>query len=390
MRSAARTLAAALPLASLSLCFASPPPQLQPSAAAAPPPAPAAPGPPAFPTILDAIGNTPLLELPTLSRATGCTILAKAEHLNPGLSVKDRAALSIIRGALAEGRAVPGATRVVEATGGNTGVALAFICAALGLPLTLTMPDYVASEKVLACEAMGATVLLCPSAGVAFADARHFYQVAKRLGAEPGHVWGNQFEGLRNRQAHVAGTGAELAAALAARGAALDAFVVSAGTGGTLAGAGEALRAAFPAVRLYLIDPPGSSLAAYVRTGTLQASAGRGTTLEGIGIGRLTANFASCPPLTGVFDGTDEEAVAMMLYLAQREGVFVGPSAALNVVGAVKAARALGPGKVVATVLCDSGARYLSKHFNPQWRAENGLGSVPQAAPPAGQLDFVK
>jgi cysteine synthase A len=342
-----------------------------------------------FPTILDAVGNTPLLELPTLSRATGCIILAKAEHLNPGLSVKDRAALNIVRGALASGAAPPG-TRVVEATGGNTGVALAFICAAYGLPLTLTMPDYVAREKVLACEAMGATVLLCPSAGVAFADPRHFYQAAKRLGTEPGHVWGNQFEGLLNRQAHVAGTGAELAAALAARGAALDAFVVSAGTGGTLAGAGEALRCAFPAVALYLIDPPGSSLAAYVRTGQLRASEGRGTSLEGIGIGRVTANFASCPPLTGVFDGTDEEAVAMMLYLAQREGVFVGPSAALNVVGAVKAARALGPGKVVATVLCDSGARYLSKHFNPQWRAENGLGSVPPLAPPPGQLDFVK
>ena len=390
MRSAARTLAAALPLASLSLCFASPPPPPPPQPpSAAQTPTPLSPPRGAFPTILDAVGNTPLLELPTLSRATGCTILAKAEHLNPGLSVKDRAALNIVRGALANGTAPPG-TRVVEATGGNTGVALAFICAAHGLPLTLTMPDYVAKEKVLACEAMGATVLLCPSAGVAFADPRHFYQAAKRLGAEPGHVWGNQFEGLLNRQAHVAGTGAELARAVAGAGLALDAFCVSAGTGGTLAGAGEALRAAFPAVALYLIDPPGSSLAAYVRTGQLRASEGRGTSLEGIGIGRLTANFASCPPLTGVFDGTDEEAVAMMLYLAQREGVFVGPSAALNVVGAVKAARALGPGKVVATVLCDSGARYLSKHFNPQWRAENGLGSVPQAAPPAGQLDFVK
>jgi cysteine synthase A len=373
---AARCLAAALPLSGLSLCFAS-------SAGTAPPSPPLAPTEKKHKTIIDCIGGTPLIELPSLSRATGCTILAKAEHLNPGLSVKDRAAASILRGAAADGALPPG-TRVVEATGGNTGVALALLCAAQGLALTLTMPDYVAQEKVLACEAMGARVVLCPSAGVAFADPRHFYQVAKRLGAEPGHLWGNQFEGLRNRQAHAEGTGAEIAAA-----ARVDAFVVSAGTGGTLAGAGEALRAAFPAVRLYLIDPPGSSLAAYVRTGVLKASEGRGTSLEGIGIGRLTANFASCPRLDGVFDGSDEEAVAMMLYLAAREGVFVGPSAALNVVGAVKAARLLGPGHTVATVLCDSGARYLTKHFNPAWRAANGLPERIEVGPP-GVLDFVR
>jgi cysteine synthase A len=252
------------------------------------------------------------------------------------------------------------------------------------------MPDYVAKEKVLACEAMGARVVLCPSEGVPFEDERHFYQVAKRLGASPGHLWGNQFEGLRNREAHVAGTGAEIVAAARAARTAVDAFVVSAGTGGTLAGAGAALRAAFPAIALYLIDPPGSSLASYVRTGVLKASEGRGTSLEGIGIGRLTANFASCPPLTGVFNGTDEEAVAMMLYLAQREGLFVGPSAALNVVGAVKAARLLGPGHTVVTVLCDSGVRYLSKHFSPAWRAANGLQGELVVGSGPGALDFVK
>jgi cysteine synthase A len=352
-------------------------------------PAPPSPPPP-FPTILDCIGGTPLLELPTLSRATGCTILAKAEHLNPGLSVKDRAARNILAGAEAAGRLVPGVTTVVEATGGNTGVALAFICAAKGVGLVLTMPDYVAKEKVLACEAMGARVLLCPSEGVPFADPRHFYQVAKRMGEQPGYVWGNQFEGLLNREAHAQGTGPEIASALAARSLPLHAFVVSAGTGGTLAGVGSALRAAFPAIKLFLIDPAGSSLAAYVRCGVLQASEGRATTLEGIGIGRITANFASCPPLDGVYQGSDAEAVEMMLYLAQREGLFVGPSAALNVVGAVKAARALGPGHTVATVLCDSGARYLSKHFNPSWRAANALGSVAQQHPQDGQISFVK
>jgi cysteine synthase A len=346
---------------------------------------------PAFPTVLEAIGSTPLLELPSLSRATGCLILAKGEHLNPGLSVKDRAASSIIAGAQAAGALAPGST-VVEATGGNTGIALAFICAAKGLALTLTMPDYVAKEKVLACEAMGARVILCPSEGVPFADPRHFYQVAKRLGQQPGWVWGNQFEGLLNREAHVAGTGAEIRDAVLRRGLTLDAFVVSAGTGGTIAGCGAALRAAFPALKLLLIDPTGSSLASYVRTGVLQASEGRGTTLEGIGIGRLTANMASCPPLDGAFQGTDAEAVEMMLYLARHEGLFVGPSAALNVVGAVKAARALGPGKVIATVLCDSGARYLSKHYNPAWREANGLPGLPTEAvtAPSGRLEFVK
>jgi cysteine synthase A len=311
--------------------------------------------------------------------------------MNPGLSVKDRAALSIIEGAEAAGKLVPGVTTVVEATGGNTGVALALICAAKDLKLVLTMPDYVAREKVLACEAMGATVILCPSEGVPFSDTRHFYQHAKRLGEQPGWLWGNQFEGLLNRQAHALGTGREIAAAVAARGRAVDAFVVSAGTGGTLAGCGEALRAAFPGVQLYLIDPPGSSLAGYLRTGALAPSpGGKATTLEGIGIGRLTANFLSAPALTGAFDGEDGEAVAMMVYLAQKEGIFVGPSAALNVVGAVKAARRLPQGSTVVTVLCDSGARYLSKHFDAAWRDKNGLHVDPASLHSGAWLEKIK
>lgn len=346
-----------------------------------------------YPTLLSTVGHTPLLELPTLSKATGCTILAKCEHMNPGLSVKDRAAMNIVTHLERSGKLSPGVS-LVEGTGGNTGVGLAVICAAKGYKLTLTMPDYVSSEKVKVCEALGATVILCPSVGVPFADPRHFYQVAKRMGEEPGYVWGNQFESLVNRDAHFKGTGPEIWGQVAAAGDSVDAFVVASGTGGTLAGVGGALKALNPSVKLYLIDPQGSSLASYVRTGVLAPSSGsptlaKGTTLEGIGIGRLTTNFLSTPPLDGVFDGYDQEAVDMMVWLAKREGVFVGPSAALNVVGAVKAARLLGPGKTVVTVLCDSGARYVSKHFSPEWRAENSLVVSPTVYEGGDNLPFI-
>lgn len=353
--------------------------------------------PPPANSLSDTIGNTPLMHLTSLSRATGCTILAKCEHMNPGLSVKDRAASAILAAAEARGALVPRAQRdaagtwrarggdtVVEATGGNTGVALSLLCAARGYKCVLTMPDYVAKEKVEAARALGAEVVLCPA--VAFSDPRNFYHVAKKRAEEPGCVHGNQFEDTVNMRAHFEGTGPELWAQAGER---LDAFVTSAGTGGTIAGVGGFLRAVAPSIKLFLADPAGSSLLRYVKEGALAPSPGS-TTVEGIGIGRLTANFKSCPPLDGALAVSDQEAVDMAHYLALREGVFVGPSAALNVVAAVKAARLLGPGHVVATVLCDGGSRYASKHFNEKWLAENHLRVSASVREDRDHADFVR
>lgn len=308
--------------------------------------------------ITSAVGNTPLVELKTLSTATGCRILAKCEHLNPGGSVKDRPALRILLDAEAQGALVPRERReagdpvptIVEGTGGNTGVALALLGAARGYHVVLTMPEIIAHEKINAMRTLGAEVVLCPA--VAFSDERHYYHTAGRIAAERKGLWTNQFENTSNMAAHRDTTGPEIAAQAGTR---VDAFVAAAGTGGTIAGVSTYLRSLNPETRIFLIDPPGSSLAGYVESGCMGPAPGS-TITEGIGIGRLTANFAHAKP-DAAFRGTDAEAVAMAHYLLRREGVWVGPSAALNVVGAVKAARALGPGHTVVTILCDGGDR---------------------------------
>ena len=354
--------------------------------------------PPLARSLRETIGNTPMLELASLSRATGVTNLAKCEHMNPGLSVKARAAAAILAAAEARGALVPrsqrdpagawrargGGDTLVEATGGNTGVALSLLCAARGYKCVLTMPDYVATEKVEAARALGAEVILCPA--VAFSDPRNFYHEAKRRSQAPGCVHGNQFEDLVNARAHFEGTGPELWAQAGGR---VDAFVTSAGTGGTIAGVGGFLRSVAPRVQLYLADPAGSSLLRWVKEGALAPSAGA-TTVEGIGIGRLTANFLSCPPLDGALAVSDQEAVDMAHYLALREGVFVGPSAALNVVAAVKVARRMDKGSVVATTLCDGGSRYASKHFNGAWLAKNNLAVSASVREDRDHADFVE
>jgi cysteine synthase A len=324
--------------------------------------------------LIGSIGNTPLLELKSLSAATGCRILAKAEHMNPGGSVKDRPAAYIILEAEREGRLVPSPPggpqqqqTIIEGTGGNTGVGMALVASARGYRTLFTMPANIAPEKVETARGFGAEVVVCPV--VPFSDPRHFYHTAKRLAEEtPGAVWGNQFEGLANMRSHYLGTAPEI---WRQSGGRVDGVVCAAGTGGTIAGLSTYLRERNPALRVYLIDPPGSSLAGYVETGRMEPVAGT-TITEGIGVGRLTANFASAR-IDGAFRGTDQEAVEMAYYLLRREGVFVGPSAALNVVGAVKLARKLGPGHTVVTVLCDGGDRYRSKLYNPKWMEEKGF-----------------
>ena len=344
--------------------------------------------------LLETIGNTPLVELRSLSQATGCRILAKCEHMGPGGSVKDRPAAHIItelerRGLLVprEARDATGDARtftIVEGTGGNTGVGMALVAAARGYKAVFTMPSNVAQSKIDVARAFGAEVIVCPM--VPFSDARHYYHVAERLSRElPNAVWGNQFEGLDNSESHFRTTGPEI---WRQAGKDVDGLVVAAGTGGTMGGLSRFLRSVNPRLAVWLIDPPGSSLAHYVETGEMAPAAGS-TVTEGIGIGRLTANFASSAKIDGAFRGSNEEATAMCYYLLRREGIFVGPSAALNVVGAVKLARKLGPGHTVVTVLCDGGSRYMNKMYSPEWLKEQGLEAAADVDASRAHADFV-
>eukprot|EP01136_Pigoraptor_vietnamica_P031971 Opistho-1_new@93241 len=316
--------------------------------------------------LLGAIGNTPLIRIASLSRETGCDIYAKAEHMNPAGSVKDRAARRMILNAEKEGRLVPGRGVVVEGTGGNTGVALAMVARQRGYKTVFTMPDTVSQEKIDLMTLFGAEVVLRPV--LPFSDPLHYYHAADRIAKErEGGFFANQFENTSNFDAHFEETGPEIWRQTNGR---VDGFVCSSGTGGTMAGVSTYLRQQNPSIAVHLIDPPGSGLLSYVERGVFEAD-GK-TITEGIGIMRLTANFARAK-VDSAFFGTDRETVEMGYYLLKHDGLFVGPSAALNCVGAVKLARKLGPGKSIVTVLCDGGDRYRSKMYNSAWIAEKGL-----------------
>jgi cysteine synthase A len=331
--------------------------------------------PPLASGIIDMIGNTPLVELRSLSKATGRRILAKCEFLAPGGSVKDRAALYLIRAAEADGRLLPGGT-IIEATGGNTGIALAAIAAAKGYKCILTVPPTTSEEKVFLARSMGARVEVC--ANVPFGDPLHYYARAATLAAETaGGVWLDQFENPACAACHYETTGPEIIAQVGRGGGKIDGLCLAAGTGGTIGGIAPALRKANSNLRVFLIDPPGSSLASLVNSGELLVIPGT-TINEGVGIGRLTRNFKTAlddGKIESAFIGDDQEVVDMAAFLLRREGLFVGPSAALNVCGVVKAARLLPAGSTLVTVLCDSGARYGSKLWKPDgsWLAERGL-----------------
>jgi cysteine synthase A len=325
-----------------------------------------------------AIGDTPLIRIASLSALTGCTILGKAEHLNPGGSVKDRAAKAMIEGAERSGRLVPGSGAVVvEGTAGNTGIGLALMCRARGYRCVIVMPNNQSEEKVTTLRSLGAEVELVPPAP--FADEGNYYHVARRRAEALGAFWANQFENLDNARAHEEGTGPEIWRQCGER---LDGFVCSAGTGGTVGGISRFLKSKDARVQCHVIDADGSSLFAHVTKGTLDADGS--SFLEGIGIRRITANFARAH-LDGAFRGSDAEAVAMVYWLLKHDGLFVGGSAALNVVGAVKLARKLGPGHTVATNLCDGAGRYQTRLFNREWLAAKGIVDVDFA-----DLSFVK
>jgi cysteine synthase A len=311
------------------------------------------------------VGDTPLIRLPKLSAETGCDILGKAEFLNPGGSVKDRAALYIIWDAERRGALRPGGT-VVEGTAGNTGIGLAHLCAARGYRCVIVIPDNQSPEKMDLLRTLGAEVRPVPPKP--YRDPDNYQKIAGRLAAElPNAIWANQFDNVVNRQAHYETTGPELWRDTAGR---IDAFVCATGTGGTLAGVARYLKEQDPRVRIVLADPQGSALYNWVKTGELKAEGSSIT--EGIGTTRVTANLEGTP-IDDALQIDDRTCVAMVYRLLREEGLFVGGSAGINVAAAVQLAREFGPGHRIVTVLCDRGGLYFGRLFNQKWLCERGL-----------------
>jgi len=323
---------------------------------------------------VDAIGRTPLIRLRRLSDETGCEILGKAEFMNPGGSVKDRAARGIILDAERRGVLKPGGV-VVEGTAGNTGIGLAHVCNARGYRCIIVMPDNQSPEKYGLIEALGAEVRRVKT--VPYSDPNHYQKVAGRLADElPGAIWSNQFDNTANRRAHVQTTGPEIWEQTEGQ---IDAFVAASGTGGTVAGVSEFLKSRSAKVRTVLADPPGSSLYEYIRHGVVKAT-GSGSITEGIGIGRVTANMQGAP-VDDAVHVEDRETVHYVYRLLREEGLFVSSTSGINVAAAVRVAREMGPGHTIVTVLCDSGAKYLSRLFNREWLAQKGLLEAAGFAP---------
>ena len=314
------------------------------------------------------VGNTPLIRLDGVSRETGCTILGKAEFLNPGGSVKDRAALYIIRDAEQSGRLKPGGT-VVEGTAGNTGIGLAHLCAEHGYRCVIVIPDNQSPEKMDLLRTLGAEVRQVPPKP--YKDENNYQKIAGRLAEElPNAIWAQQFDNVVNRLAHVETTGPEIWRDT--RGE-IDAFTCATGTGGTLAGVARYLKSQKPDVRVVLADPQGSALYNWVKTGELKAEGSSIT--EGIGTTRVTANLADTPIDDAV--AVDDPACVKMVYrLLREEGLFVGSSSGINVAAAVQIARQLGPGHTIVTVLCDRGGLYAQRLFNPAWLKDKGLSPL--------------
>jgi cysteine synthase A len=314
--------------------------------------------------LVAAIGNTPLIHLRRASEATGCTILGKAEFMNPGGSVKDRAGLAIIEDAERRGLLAPGGT-MVEGTAGNTGIGLTLVANARGYRSVIVMPETQSREKIDFLRMIGADLRLVPAKP--YADPGNYVHVSERLASELGGVWANQFDNLANREGHRLTTGREIWEQTGGR---VDAFTCSCGTGGTLAGVSMALKAHKPGVRIVLADPAGSALYGWVKSNDFTVSGSSIT--EGIGQSRVTANLKDAA-IDDAERIPDAEALEQVFDLLQHEGLSVGGSAGLNVAAAVRVARAMGPGHTVVTILCDGGARYQSKLFNPEFLREKGL-----------------
>jgi cysteine synthase len=315
---------------------------------------------------LEVVGGTPLIRLRRASEATGCEIYGKAEFMNPGGSVKDRAAKGIVLDAERRGVLKPGGT-VVEGTAGNTGIGLAHVCNARGYQCVIVMPDNQSPEKYALIEALGAEVRRVKT--VPYSDHNHYQKVAGRLAEElPDAVWANQFDNVANRRAHLETTGPEIWSQTEGK---ISAFVSASGTGGTLAGVSEYLKSRSTQVRTVLADPPGSALYEYIKNGVLKTT-GNGSITEGIGIGRVTANMQGAPVDDAVYV-EDAETVGYVYSLLREEGLFVSSTSGINVAAAVRVARQMGPGHVIVTMLCDTGSKYLSRLYNRDWLAAKGL-----------------
>ena len=320
--------------------------------------------------VLEAIGRTPLIRLNRASEATGCEILGKAEFMNPGQSVKDRAALYIIRDAERRGLLRPGG-RIVEGTAGNTGIGLAMVGQALGYRTTIVIPRTQSQEKKDAIRLLGAELVEVDAVPYSNPDnyVRYSGRLAEELNrSEPnGAVWANQFDNVANRQAHAETTGPEIWDQTDGK---VDGFICAVGSGGTLAGVAEALRSRRPDVHIGLADPMGASLYNWYAHGELRAEGG--SISEGIGQGRITANLEGLK-VDMPFQIHDEEMLDVIFDLATHEGLIMGGSTGVNVAGAIRMARALGPGHTIVTILCDQGSRYQSKIYNPAFLRERGL-----------------
>ncbi|WP_417244563.1 cysteine synthase A [Celeribacter sp.] len=318
--------------------------------------------------MIDSIGNTPLIRLKGPSEATGCDIYGKAEFMNPGQSVKDRAALFIIQDALKKGTLKPGGT-IVEGTAGNTGIGLALVGSALGFRTVIVIPETQSQEKKDMIRLAGAELVQVPAAPYKNPNnyVRYSERLAKELAqAEPnGVIWANQFDNTANRQAHIETTGPEI---WEQTGGKVDGFICAVGSGGTFAGVGLALQP--KGVKIGLADPMGAALYSYYKTGELKSEGGSIT--EGIGQGRITANLEGFTP-DFAYQIPDEEALPVVFDLLEHEGLCVGGSSGINVAGAMRMAREMGPGHTIVTVLCDYGTRYQSKLFNPEFLAEKNL-----------------
>jgi len=324
--------------------------------------------------IVALVGNTPLIRLKGASDKTGCNVLGKCEFLNPGQSVKDRAALWIIRDAERRGELKPGGV-IVEGTAGNTGIGLCTVGNALGYRCVIVMPETQSQEKKDTLRALGADLHLTPAAP--YKDPRNYIRTSERMAAEiaeqepKGAIWANQFDNVANRQSHIDGTGPEI---WDQTDGDVDAFVSAIGTGGTIAGVGMALKERNKDVQIVMADPYGSAMYTWYKTGELKSE---GSSIsEGIGQGRVTRNLEDAP-IDNAYQISDVEMLEVVFDLLQHEGLCVGGSTGINVAGAMKVARELGPGHTIVTLLCDYGTRYHSKIFNPAFLRERNLPAPP-------------
>ena len=320
--------------------------------------------------VIDATGHTPLIELQAASKATGCRILGKAEFMNPGGSVKDRAALAIVRDAEAKGLLKPGGV-IVEGTAGNTGIGLALVANALGYRTVIVIPETQSQEKKDMLRLQGAELIEVPA--VPYSNPDNYVKLSGRLAEEmartspTGAIWANQFDNVANREGHRLTTGPEIFEETDGR---VDGFVCAVGSGGTLGGVSLALKALNPKIKIGLADPMGAALYSYYTAGELKSEGSSIT--EGIGQGRITENLKGVE-IDVAYQIQDDEALRIVFDLAENEGLLLGGSSGVNIAGAIRLAKDLGPGHTIVTVLCDSGGRYAAKMFNPEFLRSKDL-----------------